>query len=138
MKILLAIDGSAYTKKMLAYLATHIEMFGPKNQFALINAQPPLPPRARAAVGAYEAAYAMTVPPAVIAANRTLLAALVATNFFGQNSPAIAATEAHYSEMWAQDAAAMYGYAASSAAASTLTPLRASSSASSSRSRSWL
>ncbi len=52
MKILLAVDGSAYTKKMLAYLATHIEMFGPKNQFALINAQPPLPPRARAAVGA--------------------------------------------------------------------------------------
>lgn len=81
--------------------------------------------QARAAVGAYEAAYAMTVPPAVIAANRTLLAALVATNFFGQNSPAIAATEAHYSEMWAQDAAAMYGYAASSAAASTLTPFEA-------------
>ena len=78
--------------------------------------------QARAAVGAYEAAYAMTVPPAVISANRTLLAALVATNFFGQNSPAIAATEAHYSEMWAQDAAAMYGYAASSASASTLTP----------------
>lgn len=78
--------------------------------------------QARAAISAYEAAYAMTVPPAVIAANRTLLAALVATNFFGQNSPAIAATEAHYSEMWAQDAAAMYGYAASSAAASTLAP----------------
>ncbi|WP_238305003.1 MULTISPECIES: PPE family protein [Mycobacterium] len=81
--------------------------------------------QARAAVGAYEAAYAMTVPPTVVAANRTLLAALIATNFFGQNSPAIAATEAHYSEMWAQDAAAMYGYAASSAAASTLTPFDA-------------
>lgn len=78
--------------------------------------------QARAAVAAYEAAYAMTVPPPVIAANRALLATLVATNFFGQNSPAIAATEALYSEMWAQDAAAMYGYAAGSAAASTLTP----------------
>lgn len=80
--------------------------------------------QARAAIAAYEAAYAATVPPAVIAANRSLLAALVATNFFGQNSPAIAATEALYCEMWAQDAAAMYGYAATSASASTLAPFQ--------------
>jgi PPE-repeat protein len=33
------------------------------------------------------------------------------------------ATEAHYAEMWAQDAAAMYAYAASSASAGTLTPM---------------
>ncbi len=78
--------------------------------------------QARAAISAYEAAYAATVPPAVVAANRSLLGVLVATNFFGQNSPAIAATEAHYCEMWAQDAAAMYSYAGTSAAASTLTP----------------
>ncbi|BBZ13810.1 PPE family protein [Mycobacterium branderi] len=78
--------------------------------------------QARAAVAAYEAAFAMTVPPPVIAANRALLMALVATNFFGQNTPAIMATEAHYMEMWAQDAAAMYGYAGASAAASTVTP----------------
>jgi PPE-repeat protein len=77
---------------------------------------------ARAAASAYEAAFAMTVPPAVVAANRTQLASLVATNVFGQNTPAIAANEAAYSEMWAQDAAAMYGYADSSAAASALTP----------------
>ena len=32
------------------------------------------------------------------------------------NTAAIAATEALYAEMWAQDAAAMYGYAGSSAA----------------------
>jgi PPE-repeat protein len=64
----------------------------------------------------------MTVPPPVIAANRALLMLLVATNFLGQNTPAIMATEAHYMEMWAQDAVAMYGYAASSASASTLTP----------------
>ncbi|MCV7061583.1 PPE domain-containing protein [Mycolicibacterium vaccae] len=63
--------------------------------------------------GAYEAAFAATVPPAVVAENRIQLAMLVATNFFGQNTPAIAATEAAYAEMWAQDAAAMYGYAAS-------------------------
>ncbi|GFG99489.1 hypothetical protein MTIM_53680 [Mycobacterium timonense] len=67
--------------------------------------------QAKAAVGAYEAAFAMTVPPPVIAANRAQLMTLIATNFFGQNLPAIAATEAQYAEMWAQDAAAMYGYA---------------------------
>jgi PPE-repeat protein len=78
--------------------------------------------QARAAVSAYEAAFAMTVPPPVIAANRAQLMALVATNFLGQNTPAIMATEAHYGEMWAQDAVAMYGYAAGSAAASTLAP----------------
>ncbi len=59
--------------------------------------------------------------PAVVLANRTLLATLVATNFFGQNTPAIAATEADYAEMWAQDATAMYAYAMSSSAAATLT-----------------
>jgi PPE-repeat protein len=56
-------------------------------------------------------------------ANRVQLAALVATNILGQNTPAIAATEAHYGEMWAQDAAAMYGYAGSSASAGKLYPL---------------
>jgi PPE-repeat protein len=73
--------------------------------------------QARAAASAYETAFVMTVPPPVIAANRTQLASLTATNILGQNSAAIAATEAQYGEMWAQDAAAMYGYAASSAAA---------------------
>jgi PPE-repeat protein len=70
-----------------------------------------------AAASAYESAFGMTVPPPVIAANRTQLASLVATNLLGQNGPAIAVTEAHYGHMWAQDAAAMYGYAAQSATA---------------------
>ncbi|UQX09934.1 PPE family protein [Candidatus Mycobacterium methanotrophicum] len=78
--------------------------------------------QARAAAAGYEAAFAATVPPAVVLANRTLSATLVATNFFGQNTPAIAAAEAVYAEMWAQDATAMYGYAASASAAATLTP----------------
>jgi PPE-repeat protein len=78
--------------------------------------------QARAAAAAYEAAFAATVPPPVIAANRSLLLSLIATNILGQNTPAIAATEAQYMEMWAQDAAAMYGYAGSSAAAATLSP----------------
>jgi PPE-repeat protein len=76
--------------------------------------------QARAAAAAYEQAFAMTVPPPVIAANRAQLLSLIATNFFGQNTAAIAATEAQYAEMWAQDATAMNGYAASSAAASRL------------------
>jgi nucleotide-binding universal stress UspA family protein len=51
MKILLAVDGSRYTKKMLAYLATHIELFTPNNEYTVFTVQPLLPPRARAAVG---------------------------------------------------------------------------------------
>ena len=78
--------------------------------------------QAKAAAAAYEVTFAAMVPPPVIAANRTLLQALVATNLFGQNSPAIAATETVYAEMWAQDATAMYGYAGASASATTLTP----------------
>ena len=78
--------------------------------------------QARAAAAAYETAFAATIPPSVIAANRARLMALIATNFFGQNTPAIMATQAEYLEMWAQDAAAMYGYAGSSAVAAQVTP----------------
>jgi PPE-repeat protein len=76
--------------------------------------------QAIAAATAYEAAFAATVPPPVVAANRRLLAALVASNFFGQNTSAIATTETQYSEMWAQDAGAMQSYAGASAAATRL------------------
>lgn len=51
MKILLAVDGSKYTKKMLAYLATHDPMFGTGHEYMIFTVQPPLPPRAAAAVG---------------------------------------------------------------------------------------
>jgi PPE-repeat protein len=78
--------------------------------------------QARAAAAAYETAFMGTVPPPVIAANRVLLMTLIATNFFGQNTPAIMATEAQYMEMWAQDAATMYGYSAASAMASMVAP----------------
>lgn len=81
--------------------------------------------QAMASAAAFEAAFAMTVPPPVVAANRAQLASLVTTNIIGQNTPAIAATEAHYGEMWTQDAAAMYGYAGSSATAGKLNPLTA-------------
>ncbi|MEB3024213.1 MULTISPECIES: PPE family protein, partial [Mycolicibacter] len=73
--------------------------------------------RARVAAAAYEAAFAATVPPPVIAANRVALSALVSGNVFGQNTAAIAANQADYEQMWAQDVVAMQTYAAGSAAA---------------------
>jgi PPE-repeat protein len=76
--------------------------------------------QARMAAAAYEGAFDATVPPSVIAANRALLAALVATNFLGQNTPAIAATEALYMEMWFQDGLTMDTYALASQQATAL------------------
>lgn len=78
--------------------------------------------QARAAAAAYEAALAAIVPPTAVTANRTLVRQLSATNIFGQNTPAIATTEANYSEMWAQDTGVMYGYAASASHATELPP----------------
>jgi len=51
MKILLAVDGGAYTKKMRAYLTTHEKLFSPKSDYTLFSVQSPLLPRARAAMG---------------------------------------------------------------------------------------
>lgn len=78
--------------------------------------------QARAAAEAFGTAFAMTVPPSLVAANRSRLMSLVAANILGQNSAAIAATQAEYAEMWAQDAAVMYSYEGASAAASALPP----------------
>ncbi|MEB3030507.1 PPE family protein [[Mycobacterium] nativiensis] len=78
--------------------------------------------QAREAAAAYEAAFGATVPPPVIAANRSLLLSLIATNILGQNTATIAATELEYAQMWAQDAGAMYGYAGASASATALPP----------------
>ncbi|HEU4360507.1 MAG TPA: PPE family protein [Mycobacterium sp.] len=83
--------------------------------------------QARAAASAYESAFVAVVPPPVITANRTQLGSLVATNILGQNSAAIAATEAQYSQLWAQDVAAMVGYAAAAQAATRLTSFTAPS-----------
>jgi len=112
------------------------EWHGPSSQAMAASAQPYIAwlnttsgqlreaaTQATASAAAYETAFAATIPPAVVAANRAQLAVLVATNILGQNTPAIAANEAMYAEFWAQDAAAMYGYAGASAAAATLSPL---------------
>ncbi len=79
--------------------------------------------KATASAAAYEAAFSATIPPPVVYANRAQLAALVATNILGQNTPAIAANEAMYGEFWAQDATALTTYAANAAAAAQVTPL---------------
>jgi PPE-repeat protein len=63
--------------------------------------------QAKAVASAFESALAATVHPATVAANRSNLVSLVISNIFGQNAPAIAATEGHYEAMWAQDVAAM-------------------------------
>ena len=92
--------------RMAAATAPYVDwLAGTAGQAAQTSAQ------ARLAAAAYESAFATTVPPGVIAANRSVLAALVATNFLGQNTPAIAATEAQYMEMWFQDGLTMDTYA---------------------------
>jgi PPE-repeat protein len=75
--------------------------------------------QARAAASAYETALAATVPPAEITANRTQLLSLLQTNILGQNNASIAALEAEYAQFWAQDVAAVTGYAGSSQAATS-------------------
>ena len=82
---------------MVAAVAPYMSWLGAAGSLAEETAD-----QARAAAAAYDSAFAMTVPPPVITFNRALLMALIATNFFGQNSPAIAATEADYMEMWAR------------------------------------
>jgi PPE-repeat protein len=79
--------------------------------------------QATSSAAAYEAAFAGVISPPVIAANRAQLAALVATNFLGINTPAIMATEAEYAEFWVQDAITMYLYQAASTAAAVLQPI---------------
>jgi nucleotide-binding universal stress UspA family protein len=48
MNILLAADGSAYTKRMLAYVAAHDEWLGTRHRYVVVTAVPGIPPRAAA------------------------------------------------------------------------------------------
>jgi PPE-repeat protein len=76
--------------------------------------------QAQSAAAAFEAVFASVVPPPLIAANRAELAQAVQTNVLGLNNNVIAQLEAQYAEFWSQNASAMYGYAASSAAATKI------------------
>ena len=68
--------------------------------------------QARMAALAFEGALVATVPLPEVLANRARLLVLIATNFLGLNTAAIAQTEFEYVEMWARDVAAMLGYQA--------------------------
>jgi nucleotide-binding universal stress UspA family protein len=48
MKILAAVDGSTYTKRMLGYLAAHDDWLGAQHEYTLIHSVPAVPPRAAA------------------------------------------------------------------------------------------
>jgi nucleotide-binding universal stress UspA family protein len=52
MKILLAADGSSYTKKALAFLVTHEALAGDDGHIIVVNVQPAMPPRVKSMVGA--------------------------------------------------------------------------------------
>ncbi|OBJ58970.1 PPE family protein [Mycobacterium colombiense] len=74
---------------------------------------------AEVAASAFTAARSSIVPPAVVTANRTRLAQLLATNRFGTNTAAIAQAEEEYQTMWANNSAAMTRYQATSSQATT-------------------
>jgi nucleotide-binding universal stress UspA family protein len=48
MKILIAVDGSPFTKRMLAYLSAHDEFPGRNHEYTVMTAVPPVPARAAA------------------------------------------------------------------------------------------
>jgi PPE-repeat protein len=77
--------------------------------------------QAQSAAAAYETVLTSITPPPLIALNRTELAQAMATNVLGQNNNVIAQLEAQYQEFWANNTAALYSYAAQSAAATKLT-----------------
>jgi nucleotide-binding universal stress UspA family protein len=51
MKILLAVDGSEFTKKALAYLVVHESLLGPAAEVHVLHVQSPMPPRVKSLVG---------------------------------------------------------------------------------------
>jgi len=52
MKILLAADGSKYTKKAAAFLVTHEQLASADDELVLLHVQPPVPPRVKTMLGA--------------------------------------------------------------------------------------
>ncbi len=78
--------------------------------------------QARAAATAFESALAGTVPLQLVTANRAAYQSLVSSNWLGQLTPAIFATEFDYVEMWAQDVGAMLGYHAGATTVASALP----------------
>lgn len=51
MKILLAVDGSEFTKRMLAYLAAHEDLLGKGHDYTVVHSVYAVPPHAASYVG---------------------------------------------------------------------------------------
>ena len=105
----------AASRAMMASAAGYIRWLQTTSEQAKQTAM-----QARTAAAAYEQAYAMTVPPTAVAANRSRLMTLIATNYLGQNTSQIAQTDAQYADYWAQDATAMSNYDTSATSARQL------------------
>lgn len=105
----------AASRAMMASAAGYIRWLQTTSEQAKQTAM-----QARTAAAAYEQAYAMTVPPTAVAANRSRLMTLIATNYLGQNTSQIAQTDAQYADYWAQDATAMSNYDTSAKSARQL------------------
>ncbi|WP_395669893.1 universal stress protein [Rhodoferax sp.] len=75
MKILLAIDGSEFSKRLLVYVCNHASLFGKDHQYTLLNVQTALPSRARSALGkeVVEGYYAEESGKVISAADKFLL-----------------------------------------------------------------
>ena len=56
MKILLAADGSKFTKKALAFLVTHESLAGAEDELFVLNVQVPVPGRVKSMLGSAEVA----------------------------------------------------------------------------------
>jgi nucleotide-binding universal stress UspA family protein len=52
MKLLLAADGSKFTKKAIAFLVTHESIAGADDELVVLHVQPPVPPRVKSMLGA--------------------------------------------------------------------------------------
>ncbi|MRD47890.1 universal stress protein [Caenimonas koreensis] len=75
MKILLAVDGSKFTKKALAFLVTHESLCGPDDELVVLHVQAPVPPRVKTMMGAGTvAAYHRDEANAVLDPIKTFLA----------------------------------------------------------------
>jgi nucleotide-binding universal stress UspA family protein len=74
MKILVAADGSKYTRQAVKYMLDHLDMLGAAPEIHLLHVRPPLPGRAAAALGrnVVRSYYDSETEKALGAARRTL------------------------------------------------------------------
>src|ERR1044072_6214706 len=96
MKIRLPVDGSDFTKRMLAYVAAHDEMFGDSHDYVVVTVVPPVPPLVThyvqaGAIHDYQSSQAEDVLAPVLAFARQKGWKVRASHVVGQAADAIAA-----------------------------------------------